>query len=75
MKNDSLYIPYVNLQKQWTEERKELLPIIDKILGSAQLVGGEALDRFEYYIFQIRQPVGSDAPPHGVRRRVRLRVP
>ena len=53
MKNDSLYIPYVNLQKQWTEERKELLPIIDKILGSAQLVGGEAIDRFENNIARL----------------------
>ena len=40
-------IPYVNLQKQWLEERDDLLPIIDKVLESAQFVGGDELDKFE----------------------------
>ena len=40
-------IPYVNLKKQWLEERDELLPIIDKVFESTQFVGGEELDKFE----------------------------
>jgi dTDP-4-amino-4,6-dideoxygalactose transaminase len=40
-------IPYVNLQKQWLEERDELLPLIDKLLESAQFIGGSELDTFE----------------------------
>ena len=47
MKSKLSRIPYVNLQKQWIDERDDLLPIIDKVLGSAQLVGGDELDRFE----------------------------
>ena len=46
-------IPYVNLQKQWLEERDDLLPIIDKVLESAQLVGGDELDRFEESIAKL----------------------
>ena len=40
-------VPYVNLKKQWLEERNELLPIIDKVFQSAQFVGGDELDKFE----------------------------
>ena len=40
-------IPYVNLQKQWLDERDELLPLIDKLLESAQFIGGVELDTFE----------------------------
>ena len=46
-------IPYVNLQKQWLEERVELLPIIDKVLESAQLVGGDELDKFEENVAKL----------------------
>jgi len=46
-------IPYVNLQKQWLEERQDLLPIIDKVLESAQLVGGDELDKFEESIAKL----------------------
>jgi dTDP-4-amino-4,6-dideoxygalactose transaminase len=46
-------IPYVNLQKQWLEEREELLPIIDQVLESAQFVGGDELDRFEENIAKL----------------------
>jgi len=47
MQSSSRRIPYVNLQKQWIEERDELLPIIDKVLESAQFIGGDELDKFE----------------------------
>lgn len=40
-------IPYVNLQKQWLDERDDLLPLIDKLLESAQFIGGVELDTFE----------------------------
>ncbi len=40
-------IPYVNLRKQWLDERDELLPLIDKLLESAQFIGGAELDTFE----------------------------
>jgi dTDP-4-amino-4,6-dideoxygalactose transaminase len=46
-------VPYVNLQKQWRVERDELLPIIDKVLESAELVGGQELDNFEKNIANI----------------------
>jgi dTDP-4-amino-4,6-dideoxygalactose transaminase len=47
MQRSDSRIPYVNLQKQWLEERDDLLPIIDKVLENAQLVGGDELDKFE----------------------------
>jgi dTDP-4-amino-4,6-dideoxygalactose transaminase len=53
MKNTNAKIPYVNLQKQWLEEREELLPIIDKVFESAQYVGGEELDKFEENIANL----------------------
>jgi dTDP-4-amino-4,6-dideoxygalactose transaminase len=43
-------IPYVNLKNQWKEERKDLLPLIDSVLGSGQYVGGEELENFEVKI-------------------------
>jgi dTDP-4-amino-4,6-dideoxygalactose transaminase len=46
-------IPYVNLQQQWLEERDDLLPIIDKVLESAQFVGGDELDKFEENIAKL----------------------
>ena len=46
-------IPYVNLQRQWFEERDDLLPIIDKVLESAQFVGGDELDKFEENIAKL----------------------
>ena len=45
--SSSIQIPYINLSTQWQEERFELLPIIDKVLGSGQLVGGDEVDKFE----------------------------
>jgi len=53
MQSSSSRIPYVNLQKQWLEERQELLPIIDKVFESAQFVGGDELDRFEENIAKL----------------------
>ena len=53
MKSNVSRIPYVNLQKQWLEERNDLLPIIDKVLESAQFVGGDELDKFEENIAKL----------------------
>ncbi|MBH30592.1 MAG: transcriptional regulator [Candidatus Marinimicrobia bacterium] len=41
------HIPYVNLAAQWEDDREELLPIIDNLLGSGHYVGGEEIDKFE----------------------------
>ena len=40
-------IPYINLSAQWEEEKKDLLPIIEKILSSGQYVGGKEIEKFE----------------------------
>jgi len=53
MKSSARRIPYVNLKKQWLEERDELLPIIDRVFASAQFVGGEELDKFEENIAKL----------------------
>lgn len=53
MQINSRRIPYVNLQKQWLEERDELLPIIDEVLENAQFVGGDELDKFEENIANL----------------------
>ena len=53
MKSNISRIPYVNLQKQWLDERDDLLPIIDKVLESAQFVGGDELDKFEESIAKL----------------------
>jgi dTDP-4-amino-4,6-dideoxygalactose transaminase len=53
MQNSNSRISYVNLQKQWLEERDDLLPIIDKVLESAQFVGGDELDKFEEKIAKL----------------------
>jgi dTDP-4-amino-4,6-dideoxygalactose transaminase len=53
MKSNISRIPYVNLKKQWLEERDELLPIIDRVLESAQFVGGDELDKFEDNIAKL----------------------
>ena len=47
MSDSPIQIPYVNLSAQWQEDRSELLPIIDKVLGSGQHVGGDEVDKFE----------------------------
>mgnify|MGYP000235723822 CR=1 FL=1 len=53
MQSNVKRIPYVNLQKQWEEERDELLPIIDRVLASAQFVGGDELNKFEENIAKL----------------------
>ena len=53
MKSNTRRIPYVNLSRQWLDERDELLPIIDKVFESAQFVGGDELDKFEANIAKL----------------------
>jgi len=53
MKSSVTRIPYVNIQKQWLDERDELLPIMDKVFASAQFVGGEEIDKFEENIAKL----------------------
>tara|TARA_B110000008_G_scaffold272133_1_gene304456 strand:- start:877 stop:2007 length:1131 start_codon:yes stop_codon:yes gene_type:complete len=53
MQSSSGRIPYVNLQKQWLEEKDDLLPIIEKVLESAQFIGGDELDKFEKNIANL----------------------
>ena len=40
-------IPYVNLNLQWSKEKKQLLKIIDKTLAEDKWVGGKNIDIFE----------------------------
>lgn len=47
MQASSNWIPYVNLKKQWLDERNDLLPIINEVFESADFIGGDALDKFE----------------------------
>jgi dTDP-4-amino-4,6-dideoxygalactose transaminase len=40
-------ISYVDLAAQWSSERDELLPLIEKVLASGQYVGSDEVSRFE----------------------------
>ena len=40
-------IPYINLKKQYTLEKKKLLKIIDKTFASGNWVGGDEVTKFE----------------------------
>ena len=40
-------IPYVNLKKQWKEERLNLLKIIDRVLLNDNWVNGKEINKFE----------------------------
>ena len=40
-------VPYVNLNKQSKEEKKELVKIFKKVLSSGEYVGGEYIKKFE----------------------------
>ncbi len=40
-------IPYINLNLQWRDEKKELLKIINKTMASGEWVGGENISKFE----------------------------
>ena len=42
-----MLIPYVNIDKQYFKEKKELNKIFNKVLSSGQYVGGKYIDEFE----------------------------
>ncbi len=46
-------IDYVNLKTQWLNERKDLLPIIDKVLSTGEFVGGDEVNKFEKNILKL----------------------
>jgi len=46
-------IPYVDLSKQWTNEKKYLLKLIDKTLSKGDWVGGVEIKKFENNIKKI----------------------
>ena len=41
------FISYVDLAKQWKEERKDLLKLLDKTLSEGKYVGGYQVDKLE----------------------------
>ena len=53
-KNNS-QIPYINLGSQWQDDCHELLPIIDRVLGNGQYIGGDEVDKFERKIAKFCQ--------------------
>jgi len=55
IKNKPNRIPFVNLVAQWQDDREELLPIIDELLGSGQYVGGDEVDKFEKNMAELCQ--------------------
>lgn len=46
-------IPYVNLSKQYLQERRKLLSILDKTLTTGQFVGGDEVEKFEKNISRL----------------------
>ena len=46
-------IPYVNLNLQWSKEKKQLLKIIDKTLSEDKWVGGKNIEKFEQNISKL----------------------
>ncbi len=46
-------VPYVNINTQWKDERKDLLKIIDRVLLNDQWVGGNEIQKFENSIAKI----------------------
>ena len=61
-------IPYVNLSAQWSDERSELLPIVESVLDSGQYVGKDEVQELENDVaeaFGVRHVValnsGTDA--------------
>ena len=46
-------IKYINLIDQWKEDKKKLLPIIDKVLSQGNWVGGENIKKFEENISRL----------------------
>ena len=41
------FISYVNLSKQWKEERKDLLKLLDQTLAEGHYVGGDKVVNLE----------------------------
>ena len=41
------FINYVDLSKQWKDERKDLLSLLDKALSKGTYVGGDQVLKFE----------------------------
>jgi len=46
-------IPYVNIQKQYKTEKKQLLKVIDNALNSGNWVGGSEIEKFEKNIARL----------------------
>ena len=46
-------IPYVNIKKQYKNEKKKLLKVIDNTLSSGDWVGGSEIEKFEQNISKI----------------------
>jgi len=46
-------IKYINLIDQWKEDKKKLLPIIDKVLSQGNWVGGKNIKKFEENISRL----------------------
>ena len=46
-------IPYVDLKNEWKKEKRELLPIIEKILSKGAYVIGSEIDLFERNVAKI----------------------
>ena len=55
MPDSPTQIPYVNLSAQWQDDRHELLPIIDRVLGSGQYINGDEVDKFEKKVAELCQ--------------------
>ena len=41
------FISYVDLSKQWKQERKDLLNLLDKTLSEGMYVGGQQVSKLE----------------------------
>ena len=46
-------IPYVNLRKQYLEEKNQLISKIKKVLNSGEYVGGDEVKKFEKKISKL----------------------
>ena len=47
MKKSDIWIPYINLSKQFSEEKKSLLPKIEKVLSSGKYILSDEVNKFE----------------------------
>ena len=53
MPESPVQIPVVNLSAQWQDDREELLPIIDNLLGTGHYVGGIEIEKFEERVAKL----------------------